>query len=74
MGEQSGPGRAGDVVVAILYPSAWYGPPEGFAAEVEALRALDARVVLEVAPYDEPHDLRTARGGPDPDAHRGRTP
>jgi len=62
------------VVVGILYPAEWYGPAEGFAAELEALRALDPRLVVEVAPYDEPHELRTARGGPDPDAHRHRAP
>ncbi len=62
------------VVVGILYPAEWYGPGEGFAVEVEALRALDPRLVVEVAPYDEPHDLRTARGGPDPDTHRDRAP
>jgi phosphoglycerate dehydrogenase-like enzyme len=62
------------VVVGILYPAAWYGPAEGFAAEIEALRALDPRLVVEVAPYDEPHDLRTARGGPEPEAHRDRAP
>jgi phosphoglycerate dehydrogenase-like enzyme len=62
------------VVVGILYPAEWYGPAEGFADEVESLRALDPRLVVEVAPYDEPHDLRTARGGPEPDAHRDRAP
>jgi phosphoglycerate dehydrogenase-like enzyme len=62
------------VVVAILYPAEWYGPADGFADEVRALQELDPRVEVVVAAYDEPHDLRTARGGADPDAHRGRAP
>jgi len=69
----TGPGSE-VVVVAVLYPSEWYGSPEGFDEEVAALRALDPRVEVVVAAYDEPHDLRTARGGPDPDAHRDRAP
>jgi phosphoglycerate dehydrogenase-like enzyme len=64
------------VVVAILYPAEWYGPREEFDQEVAALAALDPRVEVVVAAYDEPHDLRTARGGPDADpvALRERAP
>ncbi len=50
------------VVVGVLYPPEWYGDAEGFEAELEALRALDPRVEVAVATYDEPHELRTARG------------
>jgi phosphoglycerate dehydrogenase-like enzyme len=50
------------VVVAILYPEAWYGDAEAFAAEVTALEALDPRVEVVVEAYEEPHDLRIARG------------
>jgi phosphoglycerate dehydrogenase-like enzyme len=65
---------SGPVVVGILYPAGWYGPAEGFAEEVRSLEALDPRIEVVVAAYDEPHDLRTARGGTDPDAHRDRAP
>lgn len=54
------------VVVGVLYPPEWYGSDEGFAQELVALGAVDPRVEVVVATYDEPHDLRTARGaGPD---------
>ena len=50
------------IVVGILYPSAWYGDPDGFAGEVAALEEVDPGVVVLVEPYEESHDLRTARG------------
>jgi phosphoglycerate dehydrogenase-like enzyme len=62
------------VVVVILYPAEWYGPRDGFDEEVAALVGLDPRVEVVVAAYDEPHDLRTARGGPDPDALTDQAP
>jgi phosphoglycerate dehydrogenase-like enzyme len=62
------------VVVVILYPAEWYGPRDGFDEEVAALVGLDPRVEVVVAAYDEPHDLRTARGGPDPDALKDQAP
>ncbi len=64
------PGRDSDilgaerVVVGILYPPEWYGSPDGLAEEVEALEALDPRIEVVVERYDEPHDLRSARGKP----------
>jgi phosphoglycerate dehydrogenase-like enzyme len=59
------------VVVGILYPAAWYGDPDGFAAEVTAIEEVDPRVRVVVEPYEEGHDMRTARGagaGVDPNA------
>ena len=55
------------IVVGILYPPAWYGSEEGFAAEVAALEAVDPRIEVVVVTYEEPHDVRTARGAGDPD-------
>ena len=62
------------VTIGILYPSEWYGDPEGFAREVEALEQLDPRIEVIVERYDEPHELRSARGRPGADDLRDRTP
>lgn len=53
---------SGPVVVLISYPAEWYGSAEGFAAEMEALGAVDPRVQVRVAPYEESHKLRSAKG------------
>ncbi len=55
-------GRSSPIVVGILYPPAWYGSEHGFHAEVAALEAVDPRVEVLVATYEEPHGVRTARG------------
>ena len=39
------------VVVGILYPSAWYGDPAGFDAQIAALGALDPRVEVVAEAY-----------------------
>ncbi len=62
------------VTVGILYPSEWYGDPAAFARELEELERLDPRVEVIVERYDEPHDLRSARGTPGAADLRGRTP
>jgi phosphoglycerate dehydrogenase-like enzyme len=62
------------VVVGILYPSEWYGDPDGFAREVAALEALDPRVRVIAEKYDEAHELRSARGKPDAEDLRERAP
>jgi phosphoglycerate dehydrogenase-like enzyme len=56
------------IVVAVLYPAAWYGSPDGFAAEVRAIEQLDERIVVEVVAYEESHERRTARGSEPPAA------
>ncbi len=70
------PPRADDapVVVGVLYPPAWYGDREGFAGALAALEALDPRIELVAETYVEPHELRSARGKPGADAHRGEAP
>ncbi len=45
------------LTVAVMYPSAWYGDPTRFAAEVAALESIDERVRVVLAPYVE-HDQR----------------
>jgi phosphoglycerate dehydrogenase-like enzyme len=62
------------VIVGILYPAEWYGDRAGFDEEVAALHALDPRIEVVVAAYDEPHDLRTARGAGDGAALRDQAP
>ena len=50
------------LVVGILYPPRWYGPADGFRDEVLALEQVDPRVEVVVATYEDPHEVRTARG------------
>ena len=64
----------GPIVVGILYPPEWYGDEATFAREVAALEALDPRVEVVVERYDEPHDVRSARGKPGAADLRDRTP
>src|SRR5437016_4497955 len=54
----------GSIVVGVLYPPAWYGDADGFAREVAELEQLDPRIQVVVETYEEPHELRTARGKP----------
>ena len=65
---------ADEIVVAVLYPSWWYGDDDGFRREVDAIAALDPRLRVVVEPYEEDHALRTARGLPDADAARSMVP
>jgi len=62
------------VVVGLLYPTEWYGDREAFAAEVELLERLDARVQVLVESYVEPHQLRSARGKPGAEQLRSDAP
>ena len=62
------------LVIGVLYPPAWYGDRAGFADALAALEAIDRRVEVVAETYVEPHDLRSARGKPGADAHRGEAP
>ena len=53
---------AESIVVGTLYPAEWYGSRRGLADEVAELEAVDPRVEVVTATYEEPHDVRTARG------------
>src|SRR5581483_5395107 len=69
------PGSNDDpVVVGILYPAEWFGTPEALAEEVAAIEALDPRIEVVVERYDEPHELRSARGKPDAPDLRDQAP
>jgi phosphoglycerate dehydrogenase-like enzyme len=63
-----------NVVVGILYPPEWYGVPAVFAAAVAEIEAVDPRVEVVVERYDEPHELRSARGKPGAPDLRDRAP
>jgi len=62
------------VIVGILYPPEWYGAPEALATEISAIEALDPRIEVLVERYDEPHELRSARGKPDAPDLRAEAP
>src|SRR5437588_2851658 len=62
------------VVVGVLYPPEWYGDAGRFAAEVAAIEELDPRVRVVVETYDEPHELRSARGKPGAERLRDQAP
>ena len=62
------------VVVGLLYPPEWYGGPEAFAAAVAEIEAIDPRIEVVVERYDEPHELRSARGKPGAPDLRDRAP
>ena len=65
---------ADTVVVGVLYPPEWYGDGDGFAREIERIGALDPRIEVVVERYDEPHELRSARGKPDAEDRRDQAP
>ena len=60
-------GSSSPIVVGIMYPSWWYGSEDGFAEEVAALEAIDPRIEVVFPTYEEPHEVRTARGAPQAD-------
>ena len=55
----------GPVVLGVLYPAAWAGPPAAFERLVASTRAVDPRLEVVVEPYEEGQHLRTLRGTPD---------
>lgn len=57
--------ESGPVVVGVLYPSRLHADAVGFAAEIERLRALDARLEVVIEPYEDDSALRTRRSAPD---------
>lgn len=61
-------------VVGLLYPTAWFGPPEVLAAEVARIEAVDPRVEVIVEGYDEGQDMRTLRGRAPYDEARALAP
>jgi phosphoglycerate dehydrogenase-like enzyme len=69
------PGTSAEtVVVGILYPAEWFGTPEALAEEIARIEAVDPRIEVVVERYDEPHELRSARGKPGAPDLRDRAP
>jgi len=62
------------MVVGVMYRPEWYGEAAAFEAELKALAGLDDRIEVFVETYDESHEVRTGRSGPDVDAWRDRAP
>jgi len=54
----------GPVVLGVLYPAAWAGDADTFAALVASTAAVDPRLEVVVEPYEEGQHLRTLRGTP----------
>jgi len=52
----------GPINLAILYPTVWFGDADALAQEIKTVESIDPRIVVTVEEYDEPHELRTARG------------
>lgn len=65
---------ADTVTIGILYPPEWYGSADGFAREIAELEGFDPRIAVVVERYDEPHELRSARGKPGAEDLRDRAP
>ena len=59
------PPAEGPVVLAILYPPAWFGGPDAVAEHARSIEALDPRVEVLIEPYEEGQHLRTLRGSPE---------
>lgn len=51
----------GSTIVGVLYPPEWYLSDEGFAAELEAIEAVDPSVEVVAFIYADSHEVRTAR-------------
>lgn len=62
------------LTIGVLYPPEWYGDPEGFVREIAKLEQLDPCIRVVVERYDEPHELRSARGKPGADDLRAKAP
>jgi phosphoglycerate dehydrogenase-like enzyme len=66
--------EGGTVTVGVLYPPVWYRDDEAFQAALARIASVDPRVRVIAEEYVEPHELRSARGAADADAHRDQAP
>ena len=55
----------GPVVLAVCYPTEWFGGDEAIAEVARAVEALDPRVEVLTVVYEEGQAMRTLRGSPD---------
>src|SRR5690349_1355812 len=49
------------IVVGILYPQMFWNDPEGWARDIEMIKAVDPRIEVVLEEYSETHELRTLR-------------
>ena len=49
-------------VISILYPTVWFAQPGGLDRALSELQAIDPRIEVVLAPFEEPHERRAARG------------
>jgi phosphoglycerate dehydrogenase-like enzyme len=49
------------IIVGILYPTAFWNDAEGWARDVEMIKAVDPRIEVIFEEYSETHELRTMR-------------
>jgi phosphoglycerate dehydrogenase-like enzyme len=63
-----------EIVVGVLYPAEWYGDAAAFAEAIAELEAIDDRIRVVAEAYDEPHELRSARGTPGAERVREQAP
>src|SRR5256885_9421510 len=49
------------IVVGIFYPTAFWGDSEGWARDIEMIKAVDPRIEVVLEEYSESHELRTMR-------------
>ncbi|MBM3658240.1 MAG: D-2-hydroxyacid dehydrogenase [Actinobacteria bacterium] len=59
------PPTGGPIVLAILYPSQWFGGDAAIAEVARSVEALDPRVEVLTVVYEEGQHLRTLRGSPE---------
>jgi phosphoglycerate dehydrogenase-like enzyme len=63
------------ITVGITYPEAWEVRPRAeLDADLELLRRLDPRIAITEVRYEDPPDLRVARGAPPYDGLREQAP
>jgi phosphoglycerate dehydrogenase-like enzyme len=55
----------GPIVLAVLYPRAWFADQAAFDASLAEVRGAHPRVEVLVVPYEEGQHLRTLRGSPE---------
>jgi phosphoglycerate dehydrogenase-like enzyme len=55
----------GPIVLAILYPSLWFGGDDALAEVARSVEALDPRIEVLLEVYEEGQHLRTLRGSPE---------
>src|SRR5215471_9714892 len=49
------------IVVGILYPTVFWNDADGWARDVEMIKAVDPRIEVIFEEYSETHELRTMR-------------